>query len=211
MIYCMKCGKEVSDEVTYCPYCGEKLKNLSAPAEQENAPLNEETATTDTTFSAKAKTLYKTHPKRFIAVIAAIFLAILAAIIIPIAVSNSSAVSSLDDREQKCYKLVVECSYEFKNPKSVRIVSGTLNYYPSVDEDYFSAYLRLSATNGYGATTTGNYFLGYDDDGSTFCIDLDYLDENGFDQSKYIQKCKVTDDFDVNKVNIALEQYWKNY
>lgn len=115
-----------------------------------------------------------------------------------------------NSKEQKCYELMIDVSYEFKNPSSVRILSGTVNYYPDTSPDYLSAYLRLSATNGYGATTSGYYFCGYSDDGSLFVYDLE---EYGTDNPMYsssMSKCKVLDDFDIDKVNKMLDKKWGN-
>ncbi len=111
--------------------------------------------------------------------------------------------NNLSKEEEKLYKLILDVSYEFKNPQSVKVVSGTCNYYPDVDENYISAYLRLSAKNGFGAETSGYYFCGYNDNGKAFLFDLEV-----YDNSDGIQKCTEREDFDIKKINDALDNYW---
>lgn len=112
--------------------------------------------------------------------------------------------NNLSVEEKKLYELILDVSYEFKNPQSVRVVSGTCNYYPDVDENYISAYLRLSAKNGFGAETSGYYFCGHDsEDGKVFCYDLE-----SYGTSYDIKKCNEREDFDIKKINNALDKYW---
>jgi hypothetical protein len=51
------------------------------------------------------------------------------------------------------YELIYDVAQSFKNPSSVRLVSGTLG----VDKDCM--FCGISATNGYGARSTSYYFV----------------------------------------------------
>lgn len=91
------------------------------------------------------------------------------------------------DREQAIYQLVLDASYKFKNPSAVRIVSGKAEYIPITDENrnekeyselelergyFISANLRLSSTNGYGATTTDYWHIIYNREGKIGVDDI---------------------------------------
>ena len=144
--------------------------------------------------------------------------------------SGCSAVSKLNEKEKATYDVLIEGSLQFKNPASVRVLSGTVSYYDVDDyrelygEDFeeryesvwsdadkergylFYAYLRLSATNGFGSTTSENYFIAYGEDG-----DLNIWDLSEYPSLFGDDDCYATDDFDYAAVNAALEEYWENY
>ncbi len=64
-MYCQKCGKEISDEASFCPYCGASTKVTytstvgTKPASQSTttiSPKPSETATTSSKFAATSHT-----------------------------------------------------------------------------------------------------------------------------------------------------------
>ena len=152
--------------------------------------------------------------------------------------------NSIPSKEESTYELVLAASYKFKNPSSVRVVSGKVYYYEITDDAkerneytdlelergyYISGNLRLSATNGFGATTTGYYSVSYDRDSGTIKVE-DIEDEieqwtdlmgkatNSIDVASYkfllqgaqkdYEECTLTNDFDIDKVNALLEKKW---
>ena len=118
--------------------------------------------------------------------------------------------NELTVKELKAYELVLKCSYKFKNPSSVRIISGMLYYNPTTSPDYLSASLRLSATNGFGATTSGYYFCGYNDDGSLFFYDIeDYKDVLYSSYLMLLKDAGTINDFNIDKVNKKLAEKWE--
>lgn len=110
---------------------------------------------------------------------------------------------SLSLNDNAAYTLIVEVSYEFKNPSSVRVLSGSLYY--DEDKSQWSGWFALSATNSYGARTTGYYFVSHLD-GEIFALDLE---EHGTGSD--IKKCKETEDFNADQVNEKLKERWENY
>lgn len=116
---------------------------------------------------------------------------------------NMYGCNNFSQREEKLYNLILDVSYEFKNPKSVRIISGTCEYFPDIDDSIY-AFLRISAKNGFNAETDGYYFCWYNDEGKVCCADLGKVGT-----ATQIQKCNERDDFDIKKINTALDNYWK--
>ena len=108
--------------------------------------------------------------------------------------------SELTGDNLAAYNLVSEVSYEFKNPSSVRLVSGTVFY--DEEESEWCGWFALSATNGFGARTVGYYFVSYLD-GDVFALDLE---DNGTDAS--IKYAKTKDELDIEKINNALDKKW---
>ena len=102
----------------------------------------------------------------------------------------------------EAYNLITEVSYEFKNPSSVRIVSGKVFY--SEEDAEWCGWFALSATNSYGATTVGYYFVGYLD-GEIFALDLEDNDTG----STSIKYAKTQGELNINKINNALNKKWK--
>ncbi len=149
--------------------------------------------------------------------------------------------NSLTDREQAIYQLVLDASYKFKNPSAVRVVSGKAKYEKITDENsnnkeystlelergyFISAELRLSSTNGYGATTTDYWHIIYDRDGK---ISVDNINDimkdfmNLMEQTpalkptllpslqaaaNWYDECEIIDDFNIDKINAELEKKW---
>lgn len=147
---------------------------------------------------------------------------------------------TLTDRENAIYQLVLDVSYKFKNPSSVRIVSGKVNYdttntknppYEFRDFElekgyYINANLRLSATNGYGATTTEYYHIIYNKDGKISTDDInetmrkfmDIMEKNPYLKPTMLpalqaavdwyDECEILDDFNIDKINKFINKKW---
>ncbi len=86
--------------------------------------------------------------------------------------------------DKKAYDMIVEAADNFRNPSSVRLVSGTLG----VDKDCL--FVGISATNGFGARGTEYYFIS--DDG--------WILEEDSPASYYKDK----DDLNIEKINKRL-------
>ncbi len=108
--------------------------------------------------------------------------------------------AGLSGDDLAAYNLLTEVSYEFKNPTSVRLVSGKVFY--DEEEAEWCGWFAISATNGFGARTVGYYFVGYLD-GEIFALDLE---ENG--SSTSIGHAKTRDELDVDSINKALDKKW---
>lgn len=141
--------------------------------------------------------VFLTEKKIHTILICVIYVAIILAIILS---SSINTKYGLDGDDLAAYELIAEVSYEFKNPSSVRLVSGSVFY----NEEYgeYCGWFALSATNGYGATTVGYYFVDHLD-GEIFALDLE---EYGDDVS--IVYAKTRDELDVNAINKALDKKW---
>lgn len=131
--------------------------------------------------------------------------------------SGCSAELKLNKEEKALFTLLTETIITFKNPQSVRIISGTLTYEDLSDEEtsltvdyedyqrgyYIAAFLRISANNSFGASISDNYLFCYSE-GEPTCLSM----REGDIGEDY---CYKTDDFDYAAVNAALEEYWENY
>lgn len=95
----------------------------------------------------------------------------------------------LDGYDKTVYDLILLYLDKFKNPSSVQLVSGTM-----VGNGQ-SAFLCISATNGFGGTTKGYY-----------CLNPVFIHEVDDNDSYQIELCKGRDDLDVKKINRALEE-----
>ena len=103
---------------------------------------------------------------------------------------NELSESVLDGADKVAFDLIMHYAYSFKNPSSIRLVSGTANDW----ESGIFAFLCISATNGFGATTNGYYYMSYagmDDVGSS---------------SRKVALCQTTGELNVAKINKALER-----
>lgn len=110
----------------------------------------------------------------------------------------------LTGNDKIAYDLILNASYNFKDPSSVRVVSGM------VTEDAGS--FVLSATNGFGARGTKYYLITED-----VVLNLDDEDDimnlllfagNQAKLSAAKSACEMRDQLDVKSINKALEKYW---
>lgn len=129
----------------------------------------------------------------------------------------------LTSREQAIYQLVLDASYKFKNPSSVRIVSGMVTFdeanAENSDKEFsnfelqrgyaIDGHFRFTATNSFGATISEYYFCGYNDDGTIFAYSFDtYKNLVPTIYAKMVEWASKTDDFDIDKINAELEKKW---
>lgn len=114
--------------------------------------------------------------------------------------------SSMSDADKCAYDLILDAAYSFKNPSSVRLVSGQA--IPEVQQ----ALVRLSATNGFGAETTGYYWLTgssvTDLENDTALLNLAGMDDKRI--AELIQDCQTRGELNVSAINKALAKYFDN-
>lgn len=171
--YCKECGKILAGDINACPKCGCPVDTVTS--------ISLNPSTTPSTRE-KLKGLSKTVK----IIIVAGFIAIVAAVISIIVLSNI-----LTGDDKVAYELLLEAADNFKNPSSVRIVSGSVG----VDKDCL--FCGISATNGFGNRTT------------SYC----YISDEGWilekeDASSFY---KSTNDLNVNKINKKLEKTFGGY
>ncbi len=185
--YCSQCGKLLEENDKFCSQCGAAVVTPIEDVQE-----------------------IQHSKKRLPKLILWVLLISLVVAIVAVVARDPFHFYTLPEKEQKCYELMLDVSREFKNPSSVRIISGEFNFYPNTDPDYCSACLKLSASNGYGAITSGYYFVGYEDNGNLFIYDLEYYGEYDEYINSLIEECYETNSFDVKKVNSALAKYWND-
>ena len=180
---CKKCATVIQNNAKFCPECGTKIlyKNMQKNEDiQENMQgitaqdklINDDLVQEDTTTNTK------TNNKMIILVLVSITI-----IILVIFYANKNI---LYGDEKVAYELILKASYDFKSPRSVRLISGTL----SVDKK--SIFARLSAINGFGAAGTGYYYINKSL-GVMKIKDGGYLYEN-------------VNDLNIQKINKALKK-----
>lgn len=155
MKYCSYCGKEIMDEAVICPHCGRQVASLKGKG-----------AAAD--FSDILRN------KKVLAVLA-VCLALIAGVLI------SRNVLWGDDKA--AYDIMVACADDFKNPASLRLVSGTLG----VDKDFM--WVKIRAQNGFGANTIEYY---------AFSKAGWSLKEDDYFERSYLYDA---DDLNVDKIN----------
>ena len=150
LITCPECGREISDQAQTCPGCGYPIGQKRIGPELGEQMTTEQitaepAANSATDQAAPADTQNKNASKRpLIGLLSAVAVVALVAVLFLqgfILVGNDKAV----------FDLVVNCAENFKNPASVRLVSGSY-----VDGSLFA---RISAENGFGAHGTDNYMI----------------------------------------------------
>lgn len=133
--------------------------------------------------------------------VAIIFVAVMIAV--PLYVRhgvNSKKESELSGNNLQAYNLISEASYEFNDPMSVRVIAGSV-YYNS-EKCYWSGWFTLSASNSYGATSVGCYYVSYLN-GELFTLDLE---KDGDDVS--MKFAKKRDELNVGEINKKLAEKW---
>lgn len=174
---CTECGAQLAQNQKYCPKCGKKVENAFSGATVPSRPK----------LGGAAALAGKSGKKR--TKIIAIAAVCIIAIIIVIAAVNANVLMG-DDKV--AYDLIMDVANDFKDPSSVRLVSGTVG----VDKDCL--FCGISATNGFGARTTSYYFI-MEDTTDTFIVKQD---DAG---SLY----KSTSNLNTKKINKALEKSLK--
>lgn len=184
LIKCPECEHRVSDHAPYCPNCGNPIASQQEQEpHQDSMAVHQEQETFEPTHGNK-----KSHKK------AISIIAILVVIAISVVVISQYALFGIN---KIAYDLIVKNTHNFKNPTSVRVISGTAGDFSDVEEidDRDYAYVCLTSTNSYGAYVTGYYNLDED-----YCFDLsDYPSQ----LSDSIEWCK-DDDLNVRVINRRL-------
>ncbi len=129
-----------------------------------------------------------------------IYVLVIVIVLLGIKISTLPSSTTLTGDDLAAYELIVDASYDFKDPSSVRLVSGTVFY--DEDDHEYSGWFALSATNGFGARTVGYYFVSYLD-GDAFALDLEE-----YGDSTSIKYAKTQDELNVDQINKALEEKW---
>lgn len=143
------------------------------------------------------------NKSKLIVIIAVVLAVIIDAVVTVIALSKKKkAEDELTGDDLAAYKLLVEASFEFKNPTSVRVLAGCVHY--SEDNFHWVGWFTISATNGYGAKMVGYYYVGYLD-GEMYLLDLE---EN--DQGIGLSLSKRQGELNVDKINKKLAEKWEN-
>ncbi len=204
LIKCRYCGEDVSEKAKVCPHCGAALLEEPAPKPltceecgteipegRDSCPKcgcpvskKEETATGSSSIQAtQTLTVIASKTLKTIAIVIAAIL-----LIVGIVVINQNVLTGND---KVAYELVLDVANNFKNPSSVRLVSGTVG----VDKDYLFA--GISATNGWGARTTSYYSIS----------------KGGwiFEEEDPISIFKATDTLNISKINKKLEKALGSY
>ena len=171
--YCKECGELLIGNVNTCPKCGCPVDVITSNSLNSSSPHS---------FGEKLKGLSKTVK----AIIVAGILVIVAAVLGIIITSNA-----LTGDDKVAYELLLNAADNFKNPSSVRIISGSVG----VDKDCL--FCGISATNGFGNRTTSYYYIS--DEGWI----LEKEDASSF--------YKSTVDLNVNKINKKLEKTFGGY
>jgi len=133
---CKRCGRALDEGERFCPACGMKIDEETAVAASKKSFVSKNTG----------KESFKTRAKKVL------ILAVVCVIIIGVVVGAVSANVLFGD-DKIAYDLIMDVAYDFKNPSSVRLVSGTVG----VDDDCL--FCGISATNSFGAKSTEYYFI----------------------------------------------------
>lgn len=170
-----------------CPECGQEVSNLAPACIHCGYPLNEEqpvAAQQSTTIQKPAITKKPiTKKQKLIAVVCVVAVIIIACF----------SLFHLGEDEQYAYDLMISNAHSFKNPKGAEVLSGCAGYMEDEDEAY--AFLRISASNSYGASVSGYY-----------CLHPDYATDVSSDD--YMVKLCNDKDLNVGNINRRLALYW---
>ena len=173
LIKCPECGRPISNQAECCPHCG-------LPHDDIDKMITKDSSGYDNRFLPKQK-------KRKVLISATIVFSTLFAYAFFFALWGNDRI---------VFNLVVDNAYNFKNPTSVRVVSGTAGTNDENGGDY--AFVCLTATNDFGAITTGYY-----------CLMLDYISDvednlHGLVDNAYMLKLCKEDEIDISKINRRL-------
>jgi len=174
-IICEECGSEIPEGLETCPKCG-------CPVPQKEAVVNDPSTIVTQNNSGIGKGL-SAKTKKIIAIALAAILLVVGFVVI--------SQNTLTGDDKVAYEIMLEAANNFKNPSSVRLVSGTVG----VDKDCLFA--GVSATNGWGARSTSYYYIS----GSGWILEEDDA------TSLY----KATDKLHIQKINKKLEKALGSY
>lgn len=174
-IICEECGAEIPEGLETCPKCGCPAPQKEAIVDGPSVPVVQNNSGVRRNISAKTK--------KIIAIALAAVLLVVGFVVI--------SQNTLTGDDKVAYEIMLEAANNFKNPSSVRLVSGTVG----VDKDCLFA--GVSATNGWGARSTSYYYI----DGSGWILEEDDA------TSLY----KATDKLHIQKINKKLEKALGSY
>lgn len=142
--YCRDCGTKLSVDNKFCSNCGSKSSSFDElKTETNNQKIDD---SVDKSIEVE-KTNQKSNKLKLI-------IGIGLAVVIFLGVFYLSS-NTLDANDKIAYDLIIKHSHKFRDPSSVQLVGGVVG---SGDEGNY-AFLRLSATNGYGARGSNDYYL----------------------------------------------------
>lgn len=170
----------------------------------ENIKIENETTNTVITEDKTIESNNSNKKRKIRSVVIVSIVSIICVMLVIFICYNKSTTLTGDDKI--AYELIINASHNFKNPSSVKLVSGT------VTDDGSAGSFVLSSTNGFGARTTGYYAI----TSSGYVLDLDDEDDIMFkmldisDSSMYLLRnsCEHKDILNMKKINKALEDYW---
>ena len=136
---CPECGEVLPENAEACPSCGCPVERAGENNRAEGA------ANPPSPLTQTAPKVKKTKIVAVIVAAAAVLMIVIGAVYF----KNNT----LTGDDKVAYELVYQAATNFKNPSSVRLVSGTLG----VEKDCL--FCGISATNGFGARTSGYYFV----------------------------------------------------
>ena len=170
---CIDCGTKLDEGASFCSKCG-------CPVEPRK--LNSIDKICSTNIKKK-----NTNAKILIIVLAALLCLYFVFV-------------HLGGNNKRAYDLIIENAYSFKNPTSVRVVSGTAGYNEEDRRPY--AFVCTTATNSYG-----NYVTGY------YCLGPDYVSDvtdnlSGLINTSYMEELCQKDDLNVFKINFRIALHW---
>lgn len=172
-VICEECGAEIPDGLGTCPKCGCPVPQKADIVDERSTPVIQNNIGKN--ISGKTK--------KIIAIALAAILLVVGFVVI--------SQNTLTGDDKVAYEIMLEAANNFKNPSSVRLVSGTVG----VDKDCLFA--GVSATNGWGARSTSYYYI----DGSGWILEED--DATSF--------YKATDKLHIQKINKKLEKALGSY
>jgi len=173
---------QAQESIQQCPECGCQMKYYNENAYTRYKPI-------------KAAPIVIT----VVAIIVGVF------IFMPKGVGGLQGydVTALQGKDKLAYEIIIKCSYSFKNPSSVRLISGGGN----ILEKHEVLLARVSASNGFGATTSSYCALiGKTGDIGKSGDILSYDDRERSELENEFFHDTTT--LNIAKINAALDAYW---
>lgn len=173
-IICEECGAEISEGLETCPKCGCPVPQKEAVTNDQSVSVSQNNIGTGRSISGKTK--------KIIAIALATIILVVGFVII--------SQNTLTGDDKVAYEMVLDTANNFKNPSSVRLISGTVG----VDKDCLFA--GISATNGWGARSTSYYFI---------------MSGGIIEEDDPTSLYKATDKLNIQKINKKLEKALGSY